>query len=189
MNENPAELLSDIKKRMDGAFSACKHSLSGLRTGRASSALLDPIRVNIHNTSLPINQLGTVNTPESRLLTIKAWDKSNLRVIANAISNAGLGLNPMIDADIIRIQIPDLSEERRLELAKKAKEYGENAKVAVRNVRKDAMNILKRMEKEVKLISEDERIKYEKDIQKLTDESILEIDTLVSQKSDSILTI
>lgn len=188
MSDTYTAILEDVDRRMEGAISSLKHSLSGLRTGRASASILDPIKVEMYGDFVPINQVGAVSVPESRLLTIQVWDKSAVKAIEKAISNSGLGLNPSVDGQLIRIPIPDLSEERRKELNKKAGEYTEQTKVAVRNVRRDGMDALKKLEKN-KELSEDELKLHGNEIQKLTDDHIRKIDDLLTQKSKEILSI
>ncbi len=178
--------LSDLKRRMHGAVDALKHDLSGLRTGRASTALLDTIHVEVYGANMPLNQVATVSVPEPRMLTVQVWDKSNIQPVEKAIRSAGLGLNPVTDGQMIRLPIPDLTEERRKELAKLVGQYSEKAKVAVRNVRRDGMDHLKQDEKKHD-ISEDERKRLEQDVQKLTDETIKEIDELAEAKEKEIL--
>src|ERR1041385_2802876 len=145
----------DLKRRMHGAVEAFRHDLGGLRTGRASTALLDPIHVEVYGTNMPLNQVATVSVPEARMLSVQVWDRSNVGPVEKAIRNAGLGINPIVDGQNIRLPIPDLTEERRKEPAKLAHQYAEKARVAVRNVRRDGMDALKTDEKK-KDISEDE---------------------------------
>ena len=177
---------SDIQRRMHGAVEALKHDLGGLRTGRASTALLDPVHVDVYGASMPLNQLATVSTPEARLLSVQVWDRSNVQPVEKAIRSAGLGLNPITDGQLIRLPIPELTEERRKELAKLVGQYAEKAKIAVRNVRRDAMDHLKTDEKKHE-ISEDERKRLEHDVQKLTDDTVNEIDVLADGKEKEIL--
>ena len=188
MTETPKIILEDVNKRMDGALTSIRHSFAGLRTGRASPAILDPIKVELYGDLMSISQLGSVSVPEARSLVVQVWDKDAVKAIEKAISNSGLGLNPSIDGQIIRIPIPDLSEERRKELNKKAGEYAEHTKVAVRNVRRDGIDDLKKLEKD-KEISEDELKLHSNHIQKITDEHIRKIDDLLAHKSKEILTI
>ena len=177
---------SDLQRRMHGAVEALKHDLSGLRTGRASTALLDTIHVEVYGANMPLNQVATVSVPEPRLLTVQVWDRSNVQPVEKAIRSANLGLNPVTDGQLIRLPIPDLTEERRKELAKLVGQYAEKAKVAVRNVRRDGMDHLKNDEKKHD-ISEDERKRLEQDVQKLTDDTIKEIDQLSEAKEKEIL--
>jgi ribosome recycling factor len=177
---------ADINRRMHGAVEALKHDLGGLRTGRASTALLDPVNVDVYGSSMPLNQVATVSTPEARLLSVQVWDRSNVQPVEKAIRSAGLGLNPITDGQMIRLPIPELTEERRKELAKLVGQYAEKAKSAVRNVRRDAMDHLKTDEKKHE-ISEDERKRLENDVQKMTDDTINEIDVLADAKEKEIL--
>ena len=182
----PAYDKGDVQRRMHGAVDALKHDLGGLRTGRASTALLDPITVEVYGAQMPLNQVGTVSVPEPRLMTVQVWDRSNVQPVEKAIRSAGLGLNPVTDGQLIRLPIPDLTEERRKELAKLVGQYAEKAKIAVRNVRRDGMDHLKQDEKKHQ-ISEDEHKRLEQDVQKLTDDTIKEIDELAQSKEKEIL--
>jgi ribosome recycling factor len=177
---------SDLQRRMHGATEALRHDLSGLRTGRASTALLDTIHVEVYGANMPLNQVATVSTPEARLLSVQVWDKSNVQPVEKAIRNAGLGINPIVDGQIIRLPIPELTEERRKELAKLVGQYAEKARIAVRNVRRDGMDHLKQDERKHD-ISEDERKRLEHDVQKLTDDTIKEIDEVSHAKEKEIL--
>ena len=177
---------SDISRRMHGAVEALKHDLSGLRTGRASVALLDPVHVEVYGANMPLNQVATVSTPEARMLSVQVWDRSNVQPVEKAIRSAGLGLNPITDGQMIRLPIPELTEERRKELAKLVGQYAEKAKIAVRNVRRDAMDHLKTDERKHD-ISEDERKRLEADVQKMTDDTVKEIDVLAENKEKEIL--
>jgi ribosome recycling factor len=182
----PAYDKGDVSRRMHGAVEALKHDLGGLRTGRASTALLDPIQVQVYGSNMPLNQVATVSAPEPRLLSVQVWDRSNTSAVEKAIRNAGLGINPITDGQNIRLPIPDLTEERRRELAKLASQYAEKAKIAVRNVRRDGMDALKTDEKK-KEISEDDRKRLDAEVQKLTDDTIKEIDQVVAAKEKEIL--
>ena len=182
----PAYNKADIQRRMQGAVDALKHDLGGLRTGRASTALLDPIQVEVYGASMPLNQVATVSAPEPRLLSVQVWDRSNTSAVEKAIRNAGLGINPITDGQNVRLPIPDLTEERRRELAKLAGQYAEKARVAVRNVRRDGMDALKQDEKKHE-ISEDERKRSETEVQKLTDDTIKEVDSTAQVKEKEIL--
>jgi ribosome recycling factor len=177
---------ADLQRRMHGAVEALKHDLGGLRTGRASTTLLDPITVEVYGANMPLNQVATVSAPEPRLLSVQVWDRSNVGPVEKAIRSAGLGLNPMTDGQNIRLPIPDLTEERRKELAKLAGQYAEKAKIAARNVRRDGMDALKQDEKKGE-ISEDERKKLETEVQKLTDDTIKDIDATAAAKEKEIL--
>jgi ribosome recycling factor len=182
----PAYNKSDIDRRMHGALDVLKHDLAGLRTGRASTALLDPIQVEVYGANMPINQVATVSVPEPRTLSVQVWDKSNIGPVEKAIRNAGLGINPIVDGQVIRLPIPDLTEERRKELAKLAGQYAEKARVAVRNVRRDGMDALKTDEKKHE-ISEDEHKRMSTDVQKMTDAVIADIDAVAHSKEQEIL--
>ncbi|HEX7858576.1 MAG TPA: ribosome recycling factor [Sphingobium sp.] len=177
---------ADLERRMAGAVESLKGDLSGLRTGRANTALLDPVTVEVYGAHMPLNQLATVSAPEPRMLSIQVWDKSNVGPVDKAVRSAGLGLNPIVDGQTLRLPIPDLTEERRKELAKLASKYAEAARVAVRNVRRDGMDNLKTDEKKGE-ISEDERKRKETEVQKLTDATIADIDTTVAAKEKEIL--
>jgi ribosome recycling factor len=177
---------SDLQRRMHGAVDALKHDLSGLRTGRASIALLDTIHVEVYGANMPLNQVATVSVPEARMLSVQVWDRSNVQPVEKAIRSANLGLNPITDGQLIRLPIPDLTEERRKELAKLVGQFAEKAKIAVRNVRRDGMDHLKQDEKKHQ-ISEDEHKRLEQEVQKLTDDTIKEIDDLANSKEKEIL--
>tara|TARA_B100001057_G_scaffold450656_1_gene492925 strand:- start:48 stop:602 length:555 start_codon:yes stop_codon:yes gene_type:complete len=178
---------ADIERRMAGAVESLKGDLSGLRTGRANTALLDPVVVEVYGSMMPLNQVATVSAPEPRMLSVQVWDKANVSAVEKGISKANLGLNPMQDGQTIRLPLPDLNEERRKELAKLAGEYGEKAKIAIRNVRRDANEALKEDEKK-KEISEDDRKRLEDEVQKLTDKYVSETDAAVEKKVQEILT-
>ena len=177
---------ADLERRMKGAVESLRSDLSGLRTGRANVALLDPITVEVYGAHMPLNQVATVSAPEPRLLSVQVWDKSNIGPVEKAIRSAGLGLNPINDGNNIRLPIPDLTEERRKELAKLASQYAEKARIAIRNVRRDGMEALKADENK-KEISEDERKRAETDVQKLTDDLIKQADEAAAQKEKEIL--
>jgi ribosome recycling factor len=177
---------SDLQRRMHGAVEALKHDLSGLRTGRASIALLDTIHVEVYGAQMPLNQVATVSVPEPRMLSVQVWDRSNVQPVEKAIRSANLGLNPVTDGQLIRLPIPDMTEERRKELAKLCGQYAEKARIAVRNVRRDGMDHLKQDEKKHE-ISEDEHKRLGIEVQKLTDDTIKEIDALAHSKEQEIL--
>jgi ribosome recycling factor len=177
---------SDLERRMNGAVESLKGDLAGLRTGRASVNLLDPVTVEVYGAHMPLNQVATVSAPEPRLLSVQVWDKSNVGPCDKAIRSAGLGLNPIVDGTTLRLPIPDLTEDRRKELAKLAGQYAEKARIAVRNVRRDGMDALKVDEKKHE-ISEDDRKRSETDVQKLTDATIADIDATASAKEKEIL--
>src|SRR5687768_14725024 len=178
---------TDIERRMNGAVESLKHDLGGLRTGRANVTLLDPVVVEVYGSMMPLNQVATVSAPEARMLSVQVWDRANVTAVEKGIAHANLGLNPMIDGQTLRLPIPDLTEERRKELAKLAGQYAEKAKIAIRNVRRDAMESLKEDEKK-KEISEDERKRLEDEVQKLTDRHIGDVDTTAENKEKEILT-
>jgi len=182
----PAYDKADLERRMGGAVEALKHDLAGLRTGRASTALLDPVTVEVYGSHMPLNQVATVSAPEPRMLSVQVWDKSNIGPVEKAIRSAGLGLNPINDGNNLRLPIPDLTEERRKELAKLAGQYAEKARIAVRNVRRDGMDSLKADEKKG-VYSEDERKRHETEVQKLTDATIVDIDAAASAKEKEIM--
>ena len=177
---------SDLSRRMQGAVDSLRSDLGGLRTGRANTALLDPIMVTVYGSSMPLNQVATVSAPEPRLLSVQVWDKTNVGPVEKAIRSAGLGLNPINDGNNLRLPIPDLTEERRKELAKLASSYAEKARIAIRNVRRDGMENLKADENK-KEISEDERKRHETEVQKLTDEMIKAVDEVTAHKEKEIM--
>jgi ribosome recycling factor len=177
---------ADLERRMKGAVEALRSDLNGLRTGRANTGLLDPITVEVYGSQMPLNQVATVSAPEPRMLTVQVWDKSNVTPVEKAIRSAGLGLNPINDGNTLRLPIPDLTEERRKELAKLAHTYAEKARIAIRNVRRDGMDNLKADEAK-KEISEDDRKRSETEVQKLTDEQIKAADDVAAQKEQEIL--
>jgi ribosome recycling factor len=177
---------ADLERRMAGAVESLKSDLIGLRTGRASVNLLDPVMVEVYGAHMPLNQVATVTAPEPRMLSVQVWDKSNAGPVDKAIRSAGLGLNPIMDGQTLRLPIPDLTEERRKELAKLASQYAEKARIAVRNVRRDGMDMLKVDEKKGE-ISEDERKRRETEVQKLTDSTIADLDAAASAKEKEIL--
>jgi len=178
---------ADIERRMSGAVDSLKGDLSGLRTGRANTTLLDPVQVEVYGAMMPLNQVATVSAPEPRMLSVQVWDKGNVSAVEKGIAHANLGLNPMQDGQTLRIPMPDLTEERRKELAKVAGKYAEDAKIAIRNVRRDGMESLKADEKS-KDISEDERKRAEDEVQKLTDKYVAEADDAATAKEKEILT-
>jgi len=178
---------ADIERRMTGAVESLKGDLGGLRTGRANVALLDPVMCEVYGAMMPLSQVATVSAPEPRMLSVQVWDKANITAVEKGIAHANLGLNPMTDGQTLRLPMPDLTEERRKELAKLAGQYAEKAKVAIRNVRRDAMESLKADEKK-KEISEDERKRMEDEVQKLTDKYVADTDTAAEKKEQEILT-
>jgi ribosome recycling factor len=176
----------DIQRRMEGAISAFKHDLATLRTGRASSNLLDPIHVKAYGTEMPLNQVATISVPEPRMISVAVWDKSMVGAVDRAIREANLGFNPIMDGNNLRIPLPELNEQRRKELVKIAHGYAENARVAVRHVRRDGMDYLKKAEKDGD-ISEDDHRKQADRVQKLTDETISSVDHLLAGKEAEIM--
>ena len=177
--------LAETKQRMEGAVDALKKEFGGLRTGRASTNLLDNIHVEAYGGTMPLNQVGTVGVPEPRMLTVQVWDGGLVKAVEKAIREAGLGLNPQPDGQMVRVPVPELSEERRLELAKIAGKYAEQARIAVRNVRRDGMDALKKEQKDGK-ISEDEHKGQSDKVQKLTDEYVKKIDDALGAKEKEI---
>ncbi len=178
--------LSGIERRMDGAQEALRREFAGLRTGRASASLLEPITVDAYGSAMPLNQVATIGVPEPRMITVQVWDRGLAGVVEKAIRSAELGLNPASEGQTIRVPIPALSEERRIELTKIAGKYTEQARVAVRNVRRDGMEMLKRMEKDHE-ISQDEHHLWSEEIQTMTDDRTKAIDTALAQKEEEIL--
>ena len=176
----------EMIRRMNGAVTGLKGEFAGLRTGRASPALLDPVSIDAYGQQMHVSQLGTISTPESRLLTVQVWDRSMVKAVDKAIRDAGLGLNPQVDGQLLRIPIPELNEERRKELVKLAHKYAEQGRVAVRNVRRDGMEILKKLEKDHK-IGQDEHHKLGDELQKLTDAHIKDVDQLLHGKEQEIM--
>lgn len=177
--------LDDLQRRMEGALSALDKEFQGLRTGRASVNLLEPIMVDAYGSKMPINQVGTVGVPEPRMLTVQVWDKTMTKAVEKAIRESDLGLNPQVDGQLLRIPLPDLSEERRVELAKVAAKYAESARIAVRNVRRDGMDSLKKAEKDG-LLSQDDRRLYEEEVQEMTDKFVSRIDDGLGTKEKEI---
>jgi len=180
------QVIKDLRRRMDGALEVLRKEFAGLRTGRASASLLDPVVVEAYGNTMPLTQVGTVSVPEPRLIIVQVWDRGNVKATEKAIREAGLGLNPQTEGQTIRVPIPDLNEERRKELAKVAAKYAELARVSVRNVRRDGMDLLKKQEKDHK-ITQDQHRKLEKEIQTLTDDTIKKVDGLLAQKDKEIL--
>lgn len=178
--------MTDLKSRMEATLAHLKQEFQGLRTGRASVDLLNPVQVEVYGAKMPLNQVGTVGAPEPRLLTVQVWDKSNVAAVDKAIREAGLGLNPSPDGQLIRVPMPELNEERRKELVKMAGKYAEEARVSVRNIRRDGMDEIKKQEK-AKEISEDDARAESDDVQKLTDDFIKQVDELLKAKEADIL--
>lgn len=178
--------LVDVEPKMDGALDALHREFSGLRTGRASVNLLDTVRVDSYGSMMPVSQVGTISVPDSRMLTVQVWDKSLVKAVEKAIRDAGLGLNPSADGQMVRVPLPSLNEERRAELSKVAAKYAEDARISVRNARRDAMDMLKKQEKDGDL-SEDEHHRLSDEVQKLTDARIKKIDDLLAAKQKDIM--
>ena len=176
----------EMDRRMKGCVATLKSEFMGLRTGRASPALLDPVTVDAYGNQMHISQLGTISTPESRLLTVQVWDRSMVKAVDKAVRDAGLGLNPQVDGQLLRIPIPELNEERRKELVKLAHKYSEQGRISIRNVRRDGMEVLKKLEKDHK-ISQDDHHKQGDELQKLTDAHIKEIDLALHAKEQEIM--
>lgn len=180
--------MADLRKRMGGAVEVLRKEFAGLRTGRASASLLEPISVAAYGSEMPLNQVGTIGVPEARMLSVQVWDKGLVKAVEKAIRSADLGLNPAVEGTLIRVPIPELSQERRAELAKIAARYAESARVAVRNVRRDGMEQLKRQEKDGEL-SQDAHHKVAQQVQELTDSEIKQINDLLAAKESEIMTI
>jgi ribosome recycling factor len=175
----------DLQRRMDGALSAMKGEFASLRTGRASSSMLDPITVEVYGQRSPLNQLGTINVPESRMVTVNVWDKANVPLVEKAIRESGLGINPQLNGTIIMLPIPELNEERRRELSRVAGQYAESARVAVRNIRRDGMDQIKRAKSDG--MSEDDQKFWEETVQELTDTTITTLDKFLESKQEEIM--
>jgi len=178
--------LADLKRRMQGAIQALKHELGGLRTGRASAALLEPVVVEAYGQSMPLNQVATISVSEARALAVQVWDKSMVGAVDRAIREANLGLSPTVEGQILRIRIPELNEQRRKELVKVAHKYAEESRVAVRHIRRDGMDVLKKLVKD-KAFSEDDEKRHENEVQKATDAAIAEIDSVLATKEKEIM--
>jgi ribosome recycling factor len=179
-------LLKDIQRRMDGALESLRKEFGGLRTGRASASLLEPVMVEAYGSTVPLTQLANVNVPEARMITVNVWDRGMVKAVDKAIREAGLGLNPQTEGQTIRVPIPDLNEERRRELTRVAAKYAEATRISVRNVRRDGIETLRKQEKDGD-ISQDEQKKLEREIQHLTDEHIKRVDESLAQKDKEIL--
>ena len=178
--------IDDIERRMNGAVEALRREFAGLRTGRASAALLDPITVDAYGSKMPLHQVGTVGVPDPRMLTVQVWDQGLVGAVEKSIRDSGLGLNPQTEGNLVRVPIPELTEERRVELTKIANKYAEQARVAARNVRRDGMETLKKLEKDSE-ISQDEQRQWSQDIQTLTDDTVEAIDATLSVKDQEIM--
>ena len=175
----------DLQRRMNGALSAMKSEFASLRTGRASSSMLDPVIVEVYGQRTPVNQLGTINIPEPRMVTINVWDKTNVPLVEKAIRESGLGINPQINGTIIMLPIPELNEERRRDLSKVAGQYAESARIAVRNIRRDGMDQIKKAKSDG--MSEDDQKFWEEAVQELTDATIKTLDEMLDNKQEEIM--
>lgn len=178
--------LPDLKRRMQGAVQTLRHELGGLRTGRASASLIEPVEIEAYGQKMPINQVATISVPEARMLSVQVWDKAMVGAVERAIRDSNLGLSPTTEGTTLRIRIPELNEQRRKEMVKIAHRYTEEAKVAVRHVRRDGIDVLKKLAKD-KDISEDDQKKLEGDVQKVTDQFIAEIDQTLATKEGEIM--
>ena len=178
--------IADIQRRMQGAIQALRHEYSGLRTGRASAALLEPVRVDAYGQTMNLVQVATVSVPESRMLSVQVWDKGMVGAVERAIRDSNLGLNPVTEGQVLRIRIPELNEQRRKELVKVANTYAEDARIAVRHVRRDGIDTIKKALKD-KSISEDDEKRFETDVQKATDKAVAEIDQTLGLKEKEIM--
>jgi ribosome recycling factor len=185
---NATHNLEDLKRRMHGATTALKSELSGLRTGRASAHLVEPVQVEAYGSHMPLNQVATVTVPEPRLLAVNVWDKSLVHAVEKAIVNSNLGLSPATEGQVIRLRVPELNEERRKELVKVAHKYAEAARVAIRHVRRDGLDVVKKLEKD-HAISKDDHDRFSAEIQKATDSVIAEVDQMLAAKEKEILTV
>jgi ribosome recycling factor len=180
--------MNEIKRRMQGAIQSFKQELTGLRTGRATATLLDPVQVEAYGSHMPLNQLATVSVPEARLISVQVWDRSMVHAVEKAIVNSNLGLSPSTEGQVIRLRIPELNEERRKDLVKVAHKYAEAARVAVRHVRRDGLDTLKKLEKDSK-ISKDDHERESEQVQKATDQAISDVDQLLAAKEKEIMTV
>jgi ribosome recycling factor len=178
--------LADLKRRMQGAIATLKHDMGGLRTGRASASLIEPVQVEAYGQMTPLNQVATISVPEPRMLSVQVWDKGMVNAVDKAIRNANLGLSPTIEGQILRIRIPELNEQRRKEMVKVAHKYAEDARVAVRHVRRDGLDTLKKLLKD-KAISEDDEKRHEGEVQKATDQCVNEVDAALGAKEREIM--
>ena len=178
--------MKDLEKRMDGALDLLAKEFSGLRTGRASTSLLEPLMVEVYGSMMPLSSVGSVNVPEPRMLSVQVWDTNNVSAVEKAIRNSDLGLNPATDGQVIRVPLPDLTEERRKDLQKVAGQYAEQTRIAIRNVRRDGMDALKKMEKDGDLSKDDAHSQGE-DVQKLTDKKIALVDKQLDEKQQDIM--
>jgi ribosome recycling factor len=183
MADNSLPDLNELERRMEGALTAMKTEFGGLRTGRASASLLEPVMVSAYGAEMPLNQVATVNVPEPRMLSVAVWDKTMVGAVEKAIRDAGLGVNPITDGQTVRVPMPALTEERRKELAKVAAKYAEAARVAIRNIRRDGMEAAKKAEG----VSEDDQKKTSENIQKLTDQWVKSVDETLAHKEEEIM--
>ncbi len=177
----------DIKRRMEASVDALRHEFSGLRTGRASTAMLDTITVEVYGSRMPLNQVGSVSVPEPRLLTVQVWDTGSVKAVEKAIRDANLGLNPQADGNLVRVPVPELNQDRRKELVKVAGQYAESGRVAIRNIRRDGMETLKKLKADG--MGEDENKRLGDEVQKLTDDHIKKVDTMLADKEKDIMTV
>jgi ribosome recycling factor len=180
--------INDLKRRMQGSVASLKHDLGGLRTGRAASSMLEPVMVDAYGSAMPLNQVATISVPEPRMLSVQVWDKSMVKAVEKAIVDSNLGLSPATEGTTLRLRVPELNEERRKELVKIAHKYAEAAKVAVRHVRRDGLDIIKKLEKAHE-ISEDDQKRHDTEVQKATDAVIGEVDQLLAAKEKEIMTV
>jgi len=178
--------ISDIRRRMQGAIQSLKHDLGGLRTGRASASLVEPVQVEAYGQSMPLNQVATISVPESRMLSVQVWDKGMVNAVDKAIRDSNLGLSPTVEGQVMRIRIPELNEQRRKEMVKVAHKYAEDARVIVRHVRRDGLDIVKKLMKD-KQIGEDDEKRHEVEVQKATDQYVSEIDQVLAGKEKEIM--
>jgi ribosome recycling factor len=178
--------MNELKRRMQGAIQVLKQELGGLRTGRASANLLEPIQVEAYGTHMPLNQVATVSVPEPRLLSVQVWDRGMVHAVEKAIRDSDLGLNPMTEGQVIRLRIPEMTEQRRKEMAKVAHKYAEEARIAIRHVRRDGIDLLKKLKKDGAMSEDDER-RHEQEVQKATDQSIADVDGLLASKEKEIM--
>lgn len=178
--------LDDLKRRMNGAVQALRHDLGSLRTGRASATLLDPLEIDAYGARMPISQVATVSTPEARLISVQVWDRAMVQAVEKAIRDSDLGLNPNTEGQTIRLRMPELNQQRRQEMVKVAHKYAENARVAARHVRRDGMDLLKKLEKDGKM-SQDDVARASDQVQKVTDQTIVELDGVLAAKEKEIM--
>ncbi len=178
--------LADLRRRMQGAIQSLKHELNGLRTGRASASLVEPVHVEAYGQSMPLNQVATISIPEPRMIAVQVWDKSMVAAVDKAIRDANLGLSPTVEGQVLRIRIPELNEQRRKEMVKVAHKYAEDTRVSIRHIRRDGLDVLKKLLKD-KAISEDDEKRHESEVQKTTDQAIGEIDHVLAAKEKEVM--